>query len=163
MLEILDIDGIMIFDSKFNRIYGREYSNLPLDKEKVRKEIRSSDNNSIFLTNEHLVLYRCVNDIYIVFYASLYSNEVFLNSMMNLYLDALRTSLKKTELTLDVLDDKYDYLILLTEYFVYDGMFMAESAEELVRMHPKRNFENIKGMPVPKGFSSIFKKVKFFK
>lgn len=162
MLEILDIEGVLILDSKFNRLYGREYSPFKLNKELVRESIRNEETGSIFLTNDHLVIFRQINDVFIIFYGSLYCNELYLNSMINIFIEAISTILKK-EVTVNVLDNKFDYLVLLIEYFIYDGMFMVESAEELVKMVPKRNFEDIKGMPVPKGFSSIFKKVKFFK
>lgn len=163
MLEILDVDGILILTSKFNKMYGREYSYISLDLQSVKKKIKSDNTTSIFTTNEHVVIYRHENDILVIFYASLYANEVFLNSMLNLYMESLRIATKKSELNSDVIDHKFDYVVLLTEYFVYDGMFMTETSEELIKKLPKRNFEDIKAMPVPKGFSSIFRKVKLFK
>lgn len=163
MLEIQDIDGLFVLDTKFNRIFGKEYSLVPLDKSILKQQIQSNPNSSIFLSQDHLVLVRSINDLYFIFYASTFSNEVFLNSMFNLYLDCLKLLLKKPGIQSDHLESKFDYLVLLTEYFIYDGMFMIESTDEALKLIPKRTFEDLKGMPVPKGFSSIFKKVKFFK
>lgn len=162
MLEILDIEGVLILDNKFNRVYGREYGPLKLNKDLIRESIKNEETGTIFFTNDHLVIYRKINDVLIIFYGSLYCNELYLNSMLNILIESISLVLKK-EISVSVLDNKFDYLVLLIEYFIYDGMFMVETVEELVKMIPKRNFEDIKGMPVPKGFSSIFKKVKFFK
>ncbi|KRH92602.1 vesicle coat complex subunit zeta, partial [Pseudoloma neurophilia] len=163
-LEILDIEGVLILDSKYTRVYGREYTPVPLTIQTFKEGLHTNNDTSIFLTGDSntLVLYRKINDIFIIFYGNSYCNELFLNSMMNVFVESL-TILMKNEVTCTNIDSKYDYLILLIEYFIYDGMFMVDTVEELVKMVPKRNFENIKGMPVPKGFSSIFKKVKFFK
>ncbi|ELA48402.1 hypothetical protein VCUG_00011 [Vavraia culicis subsp. floridensis] len=157
MLEILDIDGLLILDTNYNRIYGRTYTSNSLELSTLKgiKEFPA-------VTKDHIVLQKVLNDTIVVFYGSKEANEVFLNHMLNVFCSAL-AQLFKGEVSLQLVDEKYDYMVLMIEYFVYEGMFRAENAEDVVAKVPKRNFEDLKGMPIPKGFSSIFKKVKIFK
>lgn len=157
MLEILDIDGLLILDGNYNKIYGRSYTHCPLELDTLKsiKEFPA-------ITKDHVILQRVLDDAVVIFYGSTHTNEVFLNCMLNVFCSALAMLFKK-EVSLQIIDEKFDYMVLMIEYFIYEGMFRVDSAEDVVAKVPRRNFEDLKGMPIPRGFSSIFKKVKIFK
>ncbi|KAF7683280.1 Coatomer subunit zeta [Astathelohania contejeani] len=156
-MNIYDLEGIAIMSRTGDVIFHKTFIN-----ENILNDIYSriiNERCEISFLEDHIVLYKMIEDVIILFYASCDVNEIFISKEFDIFYSAL-LRLFDTPITKDAVFSKYDQVILLVDNLVYEGIFIEDDSEALIKSIPKRNFEGLESMKIPKGFVSFFSRSK---
>lgn len=153
-MDIHDIQGIIVTDNQSKLLYQKRYIECDIT-ESITSAVFAS-NDPILIHNDKLVLHKKLDELCIILYAACDVNEILLNEVLSEFITAFCTVVKA--LTVDSLWKKYDQVILLVDAFVYEGIILETQAKAMIDKIPKRSFEGVEGMKVPKGFASLLNK-----
>lgn len=154
MLNIQNVKSFVIFNENGIPIIKREYK--PVDYSTVFSKIKNN-RDEITIVGENLVMYKILENIYVVLITDLDVNEIMYMKCLDAYYAALLKVLKSSA-TVKTLTENYDYLVLLTDGFVFEGIVLEDDADKLVSLVEKRPFESLDGIKMTKGFASMFTK-----
>ncbi|KAI5184567.1 coatomer subunit zeta [Nematocida homosporus] len=156
-LEI--VYGLAIIGEGGIRLLGTPLSISAETKElevKMFNKAKETEGN-ILLFDSHLVLYKAVEDVYLLLYAPITENEIMLFNALDAFYSAIVKAIKGP-LTQKSLTKHYDEVFLVLDSFIYKNVLISDSTTDIVERIPKRTFEGLEAMPIPSKFSSAFKK-----
>lgn len=152
-MNLFDIEGLVIADGQGEILYRKTFGE-DMTRMVVEKVLR--DKESILIAADRLVLSKRLDDVFLVMYCPLDANEPFMGQVFEEFAAAF-VEIVKTP-TRDRVWKKYDQIVLLVAGFVYEGIVICGKSEEMTGRLPKRNFEGVDGMKVPRGFASLLHK-----
>lgn len=85
------------------------------------------------------------------------SNEIFMMKCLDSFYEAL-LKIINTFLDKENIIKNYDYVTLLIDAFLCEGIIMEDDVEKLVASVGKRTFEGTVGIKIPKNFISFIGK-----
>ncbi|KAF9742717.1 Coatomer subunit zeta [Nosema granulosis] len=151
-MSIIDVEGLIFTDLRGNILYKKIYN---LEEKKllfiIKKALEEKD--PICLLDSNLLFIHKTNEICVIMVSNSENNEVFLNACFEQFVGAMSQISQK--LTVEAVYKKFDVFFLLCDIFVYEGVIMENKSETMIKKLPKRTFETLEGMKVPKGMASI--------
>jgi Clathrin adaptor complex small chain len=154
-----NVKGIAILGENGERVLGMPFPAGPSVRE-MEREIFSkakAAEGEVLLYSDLVVVYKMLEDVCIVIYGASEENELLLHRALEVFYSAALRVLKGP-LTRKSLLKSYDQLFLLLDVFLYKGIILTDSAEELYRRTTRRTFEGLEAVKIPSKFSSVFKK-----
>ena len=152
-MDIKDVCYISILDSRKNVLYAYNYD---LKEESAFINTLDENNGPVFLFKDQLALHFQLNDISLLFLAMPDSNEIFISKAAEALVQALSAIIKNW--CVNRIAEKYDQIILIFNEFVFKGIILTDTQQELSSRVMKRTFENMGTLKVNKGFASFLNK-----
>jgi hypothetical protein len=156
-MNLFDIEGIAVADAKgkilFRRVFGSEEERLSEIVQKATK-----DNEAIGLFSDRVMMAKKMDELQLIIYSPLEVNEAFVSQAFDEFATAFLRVVKTPNK--ECLWKEYDQVALLVCNFVHDGVILETKAAKMIESLPKRNFEGVTGMKIPKGplsFGKIFR------
>ncbi|KAI5174666.1 coatomer subunit zeta [Nematocida sp. LUAm2] len=143
------VTGLAIFGEGGERLIGTPISpDLTRKEEELKMFTRAKESDeSILLLDDHLVLYKIVEDLCILLYAPVDENEIMLSNALDSFYSSTITAIK-SPLTQKNLLKHYDQVFLLINAFIYKTLIISDSSTELSESLPKRTFESLDAMQI---------------
>lgn len=151
-MSIIDVDGLIFTDLRGSILYKKIYN---IEEKKlvyiIKKALEEKD--PICLLDNNLLFIHKKNELCTIMVSNSENNEVFLNNCFEQFVCAMSQVSKK--FTVESMYKKFDVFFLLSDIFVYEGVIMEDKCERMIKRLPKRTFETLDGMKVPKGMASL--------
>jgi len=152
------VKGLCIMTENGMRVLG-----LPLlvteDVKGIEKKIHAKakeNEGPIVLCGEYIAVCKKLEDICIILYAQIEENEIVLASALDAFYSAVVKRIKGP-LTQKSLNKHYDEVFLLLDAFIYKGLILTDSTEELCESVPKRTFESLNAVQMQSKLSSVLR------
>jgi hypothetical protein len=157
-MNLFDIEGVAVADVKGKILFKRVFGS---DEEKINEVVQkvTKDSEAIGLFSDRVVMAKKMEEIQLIIYSPLEVNEAFVSQAF----DELGVAFLKVVKTPDKehVWKEYDQIALLICNFVHEGAILEAKAAKMIESLPKRNFEGVAGMKIPKGKLSITKLLRF--
>ncbi|AFM98766.1 vesicle coat complex COPI subunit zeta [Encephalitozoon hellem ATCC 50504] len=154
-MNLFDVEGLVVADVQGEILYKRIFSK---EEDIVARIVEKSikDRETISVSHERIVMCKKLDEILLIIYSPMDVNEAFIGQVFDEFTTAF-VSIIKTP-TRERVWKKYDQVVLLVTEFLYEGIVMSGKSEEMLDRLPKRNFEGVDGIKVPRGFASLIHK-----
>ncbi|KAG5860492.1 vesicle coat complex COPI subunit zeta [Encephalitozoon hellem] len=154
-MNLFDVEGLVVADVQGEILYKRIFSK---EEDIVARIVEKSikDREIISVSHERIVMCKKLDEILLIIYSPMDVNEAFIGQVFDEFTTAF-VSIIKTP-TRERVWKKYDQVVLLVTEFLYEGIVMSGKSEEMLDRLPKRNFEGVDGIKVPRGFASLIHK-----
>lgn len=150
-MNLFDVEGLIVADDQGEVLYKKIFGEEGIAERVVEKAVR--DKEEIMVVMGKIVMMKRLDEVFLVMYSRMDVNEPFVSQVFDEFATAF-VGVVKTP-TRDRVWKKYDQVVLLVSVFVYEGIVMCGKSEEMIGRLPKRNFEGVEGMKVPRGFASL--------
>ncbi|AFN83483.1 vesicle coat complex subunit zeta [Encephalitozoon romaleae SJ-2008] len=154
-MSLFDVEGLVVVDVQGEILYKRIFSKEEDIAAKI-VEKSTKDRDIISVSHERIVMCKKLDEILLVIYSPLEVNEAFIGQVFDEFTTAFVSVIKTP--TRERVWKKYDQIVLLVSTFLYEGIVMVGKSDEMLNRLPKRNFEGVDGIKVPKGFASFLHK-----
>ncbi|ADM11997.1 vesicle coat complex subunit zeta [Encephalitozoon intestinalis ATCC 50506] len=151
-MSLFDVEGLVVASSQGEILYKKVFTKDEGVVEKiVEKTVR--DRESIAVFRDRIVMCKRLDEILLIIYSPMEVNEAFVGQAFDEFAAAFVDVVKTP--TQERVWKKYDQIVLLVAGFLYEGVIMLGKSDEMLSKLPKRNFEGVDGIKVPKGFASF--------
>ncbi|CAD26373.1 COATOMER ZETA SUBUNIT [Encephalitozoon cuniculi GB-M1] len=154
-MNLFDIEGLLVADSQGEILYRRVFSKEEEIAAKIAEKA-AGDRESISMFYDRIVMCKRLDEVLLIIYSPMDVNEPFVGQVFDEFTAAF-IGIVKTP-TRERVWKKYDQIVLLVAEFLYEGIVMSGKSDEMLDKLPKRNFEGVDGMKVPRGFASFLHK-----
>jgi len=157
--EQVMVQGLAILGESGNRLMGSPLSvpdEIKALEASMFKKTKEAEGN-IVLFDEHLVIFKIVEDLCILLYAPISENEIALSEALDAFYSAVVKTIKGP-LSQKSLSKHYDEVFLHLDAFIYKTVILSDSSSEMCEKVPKRTFESLEAIQIPSKFSNVLKK-----
>lgn len=154
-MNLFDIEGLLVTDCQGEVLYKKVFSKDTQLATRIAERV-ARDKDAISLFHDRVVMCKRLDEILLVIYSPMDVNEPFVGQVFEEFAAAFVTLIKTP--TKERVWKKYDQIVLLVFEFLYEGIIMSGKSDEMIGRLPKRNFEGVDGMKVPRGFASLLHK-----